>query len=72
MFHLTRTLGLLIKYIAYWFNKIFVSEFKEKENIFNDEVAGLLILDQATSHMATNIINIFKKGFIDVTFTLLD
>jgi len=33
------------KIIADWFNKIWFPYLK-KENIFNDEVAGLLILDQ--------------------------
>ena len=55
------------KILADWFNKIWFPYLK-KENAFNDEVDGLLILDQATSHMTTNIINILKKGFNEVTF----
>ena len=53
--------------MADWFLNIWFPYLK-KENIFNDEVAGLLILVQATSQMITNITNILKSGYNDVTF----
>lgn len=62
----TEFTNLVSKYDDWFYNIWF--PYLKKENIFIDEVAGFLILDLATSHMTTNIINILKTGNNDVTF----
>ena len=50
-----------------WNNKIW-KPYLFKDNLFNEEKMGYLIIDQATSHITSNVLNYLKAQNREFTF----